>query len=605
MIESSVSIGAGAAEFAAARRQFYFAPLPSGAPFAPQEAAAVVRSDAHFGVEFFGSEAAHSMDRDAQRILNDIAERVRRDVHRHPSSPIALTNLGLALLNQGDLDGAAASFAQVLQMDPASYVALASLARIEARRGRTKEARALYGRLLSIKANDVTGLLGMAYIQRIEGDLLGARETLASALRSEPESVAVRHQLGLVLLGEGKVREALAHLKAASNLDVRSSAVHHALGVAYSMIGDRKRGARAFQAALALEPERIDSVHGLATAFLREGRAELAADLLREQLGRRKEPFTGQDAETRHLLAIAYFRSGRFEAAKTQLTHGLKDLALLGGRDPETEARFLNNLGLCQMRTGEVKQAEASFLGAIEASPRGSAIPYHNLGGHYVSQDRTSEAIDVFRSCAAQFPDDAESRWHLAVLMADSGQADAAISELREFVASGKASPEVFSVLGGLLADEKEMLDEAVSILQDAFRRFPGSTRVANNLAYVHLLRREPEAARVVLDAVSDDEVLEQDLPVWTATHGLLKLLEGDIDGGTALYRKAALLATNEGRRRLARQIRQKMHLELGKLYQAAGDLDKASAEIRSGLSLDGKLAYRRALLELSGEVAQ
>jgi len=58
----------------------------------------------------------------ADTILRAIVSESQRQVERYPASSPAHVNLGLALLNCGELDQAAKAFEQALHIDPTQYL---------------------------------------------------------------------------------------------------------------------------------------------------------------------------------------------------------------------------------------------------------------------------------------------------------------------------------------------------------------------------------------------------------------------------------------------------------------------------------------------------
>src|SRR5260370_33198139 len=64
----------------------------------------------------------------ADTILRAIVSESQRQVARYPASSPAHVNLGLALLNCGELDQAAKAFEQALHIDPTQCLPTASLA---------------------------------------------------------------------------------------------------------------------------------------------------------------------------------------------------------------------------------------------------------------------------------------------------------------------------------------------------------------------------------------------------------------------------------------------------------------------------------------------
>jgi tetratricopeptide (TPR) repeat protein len=161
-------------------------------------------------------------------------------------------------------------------------------------------------------------------------------------------------------------------------------------------------------------------------------------------------------------------------------------------------------------------------------------------------------------------------------------------------IETGTGGPAPYSAVGALLSDQNGDLDKAIKVLKAGYQKYPRDSSIANNLAYVHLMRGEPAEARQILEKLSSEEIASS--VFLTATWGLLRLWEGDISNAVRYYSAAQGLARQRGRPRLAQTARQKMHLELARHFLRLGDGNRASAEAKQGLSVGGSTKYKEEL---------
>src|SRR5690348_4126037 len=82
--------------------------------------------------------------REAETFLDRLIAEARRQVERYPARPSVHTNLGLALLNGGQLEEAVSAFEVALTLDPGQYLPQVSLVRIKVLQGRLEEAEESY-----------------------------------------------------------------------------------------------------------------------------------------------------------------------------------------------------------------------------------------------------------------------------------------------------------------------------------------------------------------------------------------------------------------------------------------------------------------------------
>jgi len=176
------------------------------------------------------------------------------------------------------------------------------------------------------------------------------------------------------------------------------------------------------------------------------------------------------DAQLRHHLGLAYFKTGDLKQAREQLTRA-RDL------DPRDSAtRFDLALVLLseQDYSAAADELEASIkLGGLNANANANpnAIPNPNalvhilLGRAYLNSNRSLQAIDEFKSALKLDPAIKLGRYHLGFAYYSLGRNDEAIAEYKEELRRSGESPAVVYELGRSLL-ETGKYDAAVSYLQ-------------------------------------------------------------------------------------------------------------------------------------------
>lgn len=119
-----------------------------------------------------------------------------------PRKANAFSNLGVALLQQGALNNAAAAFQQALAIDPAHPQANLNLANMYQEAG-VRQAQ--------------------------QSDLARALESFTAAARHDPGNANIRYNLGIALLALGRREEAIQELPAAVQLQPNFEAAHSML----------------------------------------------------------------------------------------------------------------------------------------------------------------------------------------------------------------------------------------------------------------------------------------------------------------------------------------------------------------------------------------
>ena len=550
----------------------------------------VVKSDDHVDLEW-GEPDYKTLTHEEESFVTNAVARSERDVEKHPDSPRAITNLGVALINAEQLDKAIVAFESALAFDPTHYGALAHLMMVQFRRGEVDQAESIAVSLRQRFPTDAVGPIMLARIAMLRGRYQRAVAELEDAVRLDQKSALPRYLLGMVSLACQQERKAITHLKAATRLDPYSPVFQRALGVVYAVHGDLKRAVRAFKTSLVLDPNASESVRGLAKILMEQGSTESAIQLLSVYLARH-----GNDRVVQELLAQAYRTQQKFRLARNHLLGALKSLD--NDESPEAvseRARLMNNIGVRCLSRSDLQPAERWFRQSLDLVPHPTA--FLNLHETYLRIGDAKSVRRVLDEWFEKCPEDYDVQVLLAVNRAEGGDRDRGICELRELIKRGVVTLGAFSGLGALLADDDDSLDEALAVAREARDRFPDETGILNNLAYVHLMRGEPREAREVLEGIGVEDL--QNSVYLTATWGLLLLWERDLSGAVECYESAANLASSLGNKMLAKAARQKMHLELARHYLREGDWLQARKEAQNGMLVRSGSKYQRSLRDL------
>jgi Flp pilus assembly protein TadD len=570
---------------------------PPNNPLVAASGLSLLKKDDKISIEWDEEKSAPTDDL-LTKVRQEFVSRSQKDVAKHPNSARVHTNLGITLMNQGELEAAVKEFEVALSINPRYYVAGITLAKIMVEQDRLDEAERLYSELQEAFPDDSAPILSLAFIAMRKFDFGNAERILRRAVALVEDAVLPKYLLAIVLLRLGRNREAISLLKASVRSEVRSPALYQALGVAYAMAGDQARAELNFRTALTLAPTMAEAVHGLARVLIERGKASGALSLLVEHLER-----APGDDQARELLARAYHGIGQHRSAAQQVIQVFKHLSedatdvLTLDRKAHLATEIGNYFGVDRKE----KEAEAWLLRAIKIAPKRDALPYQNLGRLHLRAHRAVEAFRVLAECKVLFPNDQTTRELLAWVYAHQGFYDEGIRELEPLVTAGKAEASVYNALGCVL-DYKGDRPAAEKVLREGHAKYPSDRSIIHNLSYVLLVNHKVVEGRHILERYHDllEGYAREDSnyePVLTATWGLVYLLEGKVEVGIQVYKQAAKSASRIGNRDLAASILQKMHIEVAKLLLSRNDYASARREIATGLLIKrGREPYRREL---------
>ncbi|MBV9305185.1 MAG: tetratricopeptide repeat protein [Acidobacteriaceae bacterium] len=254
----------------------------------------------------------------------------------------------------------------------------------------------------------------------------------------------------------------------------------------------------------------------------------------------------------------------------------------LRANDRQTAAARLGAAAANYVAVNDVKSASDLLQRAIRLDGRNEWL-FQQLGMFYLKFRAPEPAAIVFRLGTARFPGSAQM-W-LGIAMAEHLQEHPEVAEtaVRKAIALNNKVPDAYLVLANIL--ERDRPREALEVLREAVRRFPGNGAALLNYGNL-ALTLDPGAAPAVIPVLERAVALR---PNTAANHcELARALE-------AADRRKRAIAEYEAAVRLEPGLA-KAHYRLSVLYRLSGDTDRARA------ALD---AFRRCKSEEERHAAQ
>jgi tetratricopeptide (TPR) repeat protein len=200
-------------------------------------------------------------------------------------NPIAQNNLGSALAQRGQVDGAMAHYQRALEIKPDSVEAHVNLGNALAGRGRVDEAVAHYLKALEINPGFESAHYNLGLALAGRGQLDEAIVHFRKALRIRPDFELAHNNLGLALAHRGQVEEAMAHYRTALQIRPDFEMAHCNLGLALAGRGQLDEAMAHFRKALETRPDYLEAHYGLGLALADRGRVEEALAHFQKALG--------------------------------------------------------------------------------------------------------------------------------------------------------------------------------------------------------------------------------------------------------------------------------------------------------------------------------
>jgi len=250
---------------------------------------------------------------------------------------MAHTNLGIVLLQKGQLDDGIAQYRAALQMQPDSWDAEYNLGTALVGKGEVDEAILHCERAVAMQPNDPDGQvsLGDALLQKKRID--EAIVHYQSALAVRPDYFLAHYGLGRAFLEKGEADSAIQHCRTALVIQPDDADCHTVLAVALDEKTETAEAIQHYEKALAISPKSISALTNL--AWLRATSSNEALRNGNEAVklaGQADELSGGTNAVVLRTLAAAYAEAGQFgkaiESGRTALqlarVHGDQSLAV-------------------------------------------------------------------------------------------------------------------------------------------------------------------------------------------------------------------------------------------------------------------------------------
>ncbi len=297
--------------------------------------------------------------------------------------PDGLANLGSCRAREGRLEEAGDLFRRSLQLrrTAAAHYNLANLLTLQ---GKLEEAETQYEATLRLKPEFAEGWYNLAILETKRARPEKAAQAYAAVLRIEPGHKEAHLSLGAVLAGQKKFDEAIVHFKAVVQAAPEDADAHAKLAAALIARGDLAGAATQFAEVCRLHPEDIAARESLAVALLCQGKMATAEPQFRELL--RLRP----DARVHYYLALTLDSQG---PAAEAVVH-YREAARLGPNTPlylNDLAWFLATNPKPDLRDG----AEAVRLAerACQLSDGKEARFWKTLDAAYAETGRYAEAV--------------------------------------------------------------------------------------------------------------------------------------------------------------------------------------------------------------------
>lgn len=207
---------------------------------------------------------------------------------RNPSAVVAHSNLGLALIDAGRLDEAAAHLRTALAAAPDDPEAHTNLGLVLYRRGDLHGAEEHCRRALAVRPDAAEFHKNLGLVLEAQGNAAAAEQEYRQAIHLQ-DSAVYRYRLGNVLLQADNPQAALVEYQHALQRDPEMDEARHDSGRCFLALGRPSEAATAFAVVVQRHPDWAEARYNFAFALRQLGRRDEAIHQLEVVLQQRPE----------------------------------------------------------------------------------------------------------------------------------------------------------------------------------------------------------------------------------------------------------------------------------------------------------------------------
>ena len=461
-------------------------------------------------------------------LANKAIEEYRQAIDADPTSEYLTAGLAELYAKTGRIRDAVLEAQDIIKRDPNNLEARKLLGRIYLRslgdmqasnngsQNVLKLAIEQYEQIVKIEPDNVEDHLLLGRLYSLNKDLQKAENEFKTAVKLQPDSEEAVTTLAYLYNEEGDTSRATQVLSAIPEAS-RSAKLYSALGYTYEQQKQYKNAISAYRHAIEMDRDNLDAIRGLAQNLMNDGQADAAleqykviadanpedaqtyvriAEIYRKQ-GKfdlaleslKKAEYMVQDSvEVPYSMAAVYQAQGRFDEASQILQNLLKKTEKTDGNYNQSErnnrAVFLERLGSVYRDQGNTQLAVDTFRKLLALGDENAVRGYQQIIDTYRESKQWQQATAVAKEATQKLPNNRDLRMVLDGQLADTGEPDKALKDVRSMLKGTPEDREVYITLAQMNTRLKRW-NEA----EEALGKAEQLSTKPEDKAYVYFLR--------------------------------------------------------------------------------------------------------------------
>jgi tetratricopeptide (TPR) repeat protein len=461
-------------------------------------------------------------------LANKAMEEYRLAIEADPSSEFLTSGLAELYVKTGRIRDAVLEAQDIIKRDPNNLEAHKLLGRIYLRslgdmpgNGNGSEnvlklAIEQYEQIVKIEPNNVDDHLLLGRLYRLNNDLQKAENELKIAVKLDPGSEEAVTTLALLYSDEGDTVHALQVLSSVPDTG-RSAKLYAALGATYEQRKDYKSAIDAYKNAIQLDRDNLDAIRGLAENLLNDGQVDAALDQYKviadanpedaqtylriSEIYRRQgkyeealaslkkaETMVPDALEVPYNIAVVYQAQARYDDAARILLDLLKKTekpdSSYSQSDRNNRAIFIERLGMIYRDQQNYPAAVEAFRRMIPLGDDNARTGYQDVIDTYREAKQWPQATAAAKEAVQKLPNDRDLRMVLDAQLADAGDPNQALADVRSLLKGTPEDRDVYLRLSIMQARLKRWSDA-----EESLNKAEQLSTKAEDKEYVYFLR--------------------------------------------------------------------------------------------------------------------
>jgi tetratricopeptide (TPR) repeat protein len=454
-------------------------------------------------------------------------EEYRLAIEADPSSEFLTSALAELYVKTGRIADAVKEAQDIIKRDPKNLEAHRLLGRIYLRSlgdmpggngsdNILKLAIEQYEQITKLDPQSVDDHLLLGRLYRLANELAKAETELKTAIKIDPSSEEAVTTLAMLYTDEGDTSHALKVLSSIPD-SARSAKLYAALGAAYEQRKDYKNAIDAYKHAIVLDRDNLDAIRGLAENELNDGQLDAALeqykviadsnpedaqtyvrmaeiyrrqgkyDLALENL-KRADSLVPDTMDVPYSIAAVYQAQGRYDDAARILLDLLKKTEKsetgTSQSDRNNRAIFIERLGMIYREQENYTAAVDTFRKMLTLGDENARSGYQEIIDTYREQKDWAQATATAKEATQKMPNDRDLRMVLDAQLADMGDFDKAVADVRGMLKGTPEDRDIYIRLGIIYTRAKRWKDA-----EDVLTKAEQLSTKNDDKGYVNFLR--------------------------------------------------------------------------------------------------------------------